>query len=181
MGEKGTNNPYQTLGSQLKLLREKSHQSLAEVSGAVEIDERTLARIEAGAERPSEDILMLLISYFGMADTQAVQLWELAGYEGEAEKWRSIEVHSQPGKNLVMLVAFDARTLYSDHFEVNANDAGATLVFGQNNGPEQVNPVSKVGMSLEQAERLSHALQAALNQIKQHKRRKTLPPTTDKP
>ena len=51
--------PFQPLGGHLKYLREQSHQSLAEVSGAVEIDESALERIEAGLERPAEDVLLL--------------------------------------------------------------------------------------------------------------------------
>lgn len=54
-----------------------------EVSGAVEIDEKRLKRIEAGIERPAEDILLLLISHFGVADREAVQLWELADYDSD--------------------------------------------------------------------------------------------------
>lgn len=180
MGKKGANTPYQTLGTQLKSLREQSHQTLAEVSGAVEIDEQTLVRIEDGVDRPSEDILLLLISYFGMPDQEAVHLWELAGYDGEAaEKLRGTENIQINGKNVVMMVAFDARTLYSDNFEVGVNDSGATLIFGQSTGPDQVNPISKVGMSLEQAERVSIALQKALLHAKYNRGRRTLPPPSE--
>jgi len=38
--------PFKTLGSHLKYLREQSSESLAEVSGAVEIDESMLEDIE---------------------------------------------------------------------------------------------------------------------------------------
>src|ERR1700683_4187621 len=82
-GMKESNAPYITLGQHLKYVREQSRQSLLEVSGAVEIDEDRLERIEAGIERPAEDILLLLISHFGVADREAVQLWELADYDSE--------------------------------------------------------------------------------------------------
>jgi len=75
--------PFKTLGTHLKYLREQVRESLAEVSGAVEIDVNVLERIEQGFERPSEDILLLLISHFAMPDQEAVQLWELAGYDGD--------------------------------------------------------------------------------------------------
>ncbi len=75
------NPPFKTLGTHLKYLREHSSESLAEVSGAVEINEDIMERIEQGVERPSEEILMLLISHFNMQDNEAVQLWELAGYD----------------------------------------------------------------------------------------------------
>src|SRR5438309_12010771 len=81
----GANAPFKTLGTHLKYLREQSNESLAEVSGAVEIAEDALMRIEDGQERPEEDILLLLINHFAMPDQEAVQLWELAGYDGTPE------------------------------------------------------------------------------------------------
>src|SRR5437868_12329616 len=72
--------PYQTLGKTLKDLRHRASESLAEASGAVEIDVRELASFELGKARPSEDVLLLLISHFGAKDDEAVKLWEMAGY-----------------------------------------------------------------------------------------------------
>jgi transcriptional regulator with XRE-family HTH domain len=63
--------PYKPLGAILRHLRERNRESVAEVSGAVEIDETALGRIEAGSERPSEDILLLLISHFSVEDDKA--------------------------------------------------------------------------------------------------------------
>ena len=71
--------PYETLGSQLRRLRERNRESVAEVSGAVEIDETELSKIESGTDRPSEDILLLLISHFAVEDDKAAELWQLAG------------------------------------------------------------------------------------------------------
>src|SRR5205807_9580549 len=76
--------PFTMLGKQLKLLRENRQESVAEVSGAVEIDIDILERIERGEERPSEDILMLLIDHFGMQDHEAAELWESAGYNHDS-------------------------------------------------------------------------------------------------
>src|ERR1700748_2828432 len=78
--------PYETLGSQLRHLRERNRESMAEVSGAVEIDETELSKIEAGAERPSEDILLLLISHFAVEDDKAAELWQLAGYDRQEDE-----------------------------------------------------------------------------------------------
>src|SRR3954469_10002244 len=72
--------PYKPLGKHLKELRTRVNESLAEASGAVEIDVRELAGFELGKHRPSEDVLLLLISHFGAKDEEAVKLWEMAGY-----------------------------------------------------------------------------------------------------
>src|SRR3954466_15482690 len=72
--------PFRPLGRQLKELRTRANESLAEASGAVEIDVRELAGYELGKDRPSEDVLLLLISHFGAKDDEAVRLWEMAGY-----------------------------------------------------------------------------------------------------
>src|SRR5256885_14163047 len=72
--------PFRTLGRQLKALRNRANESLAEASGAVEIEAEILASYELGQSRPSEDVLLLLISHFGAKDDEAVRLWEMAGY-----------------------------------------------------------------------------------------------------
>lgn len=175
------NTPYKTLGSHLKYVREQSRQSLLEVSGAVEIDEKRLERIEAGLERPAEDILLLLISHFGVADREAVQLWELAEYDSDLPDQIKAEGAEQlASKNVVMLIGFDTRTIYSDGLEVIWNDAGMTLQFTQATAPDQTVPVAKVGMSYEQAERVIDTLQRAMLRAKYVGNTKLLPPPTSK-
>jgi transcriptional regulator with XRE-family HTH domain len=158
------NAPYTSLGNHLKYVREQSKQSLAEVSGAVEIDQQQLERIEAGLERPTEDILLLLISYFGVQDREAVQLWEMAEYDSEApEEIRlSGDQPSLTGKPMIMLLAMDMRTMYSDGLEVTVTPAGLTLNFSQGAGTSKPAPVARVGMSHQQAEAVIKTLQTAL-------------------
>jgi hypothetical protein len=171
--------PYKSLGSHLKYVREQSRQSLLEVSGAVEIDEKSLERIEAGIERPAEDILLLLISHFGVADREAVQLWELANYDSDMPEQIRPEPESQlSSKNVVMLIGFDTRTVYSDGLEVIWNDSGATLNFTQTAGTNQHMPVAKLGMSHDQVEQVISVLQRAMLQAKYVGNTKLLPPST---
>lgn len=173
--------PYITLGSHLKYVREQSRQSLIEVSGAVEIDAQRLERIEAGIERPAEDILLLLISHFGVADREAVQLWELANYDSdmpEQIKPDSGADQQFTAKNVVMLVGFDTRTIYSDGLDIAFNKAGLTLNFTQATSPSQGLSVAKVGMSYEQAEQVLHSLQRAVLRAKYVGDTKLLPPST---
>lgn len=177
--------PFAPLGHHLKYVREQSNQSLAEVSGAVEIDERHLQRIEEGLERPAEDILLLLISHFGVQDREAVQLWELAEYDSDLPEEIRLQnesnlTHSKP---MVMLLAMDVRTMYSDGLDVAITPAGVTLHFTQSVGPSQAAPVARLGMSQQQAELVIHTLQQALLQAKYLTDSKLLPPpsTQDQP
>src|SRR5665811_1650474 len=71
---------FRQLGKTLKDLRDRANETLAEASGAVEIDVKQLVGFELGHNRPTEDVLLLLISHFGVRDDEAVKLWELAGY-----------------------------------------------------------------------------------------------------
>lgn len=175
------NTPFITLGSHLKYVREQSRQSLVEVSGAVEIDEQRLERIEAGIERPAEDILLLLISYFGVADREAVQLWELADYDSDMPDQIKPEGPDQQftAKNVVMLVGFDTRTIYSDGLDVIWNKAGMTLNFTQATGSSQNLSVARVGMSYEQAEQVLKTMQKAVLHAKYVGETKLLPPSTN--
>lgn len=173
--------PFKTLGTRLKYMRERCQESLAEASGAVEIDVDSLARIEAGVERPSEEILMLLMSHFNMHDNEAVQVWELAGYD----RRNGPELAASPddlmnGKPVVMLLAVDVRTQYTDGVEVMADKAGVTMSFTQQTGTDSRQPVAKVGMSIAQAEAVASALQQALLRV-QYGRPRGLPaPRQDK-
>ncbi len=144
--------PFASLGEHLKRTRIQSKESLAEVSGSVEIDEKSLERIESGIERPAEDILLLLISHFGVHDAEALRLWQLADYDTELPDQFKPDIDLVNGSKVVMLMAMDMRTLYTDGFTVEAGDNGVTLQFTQTSGKNQSSPVSRIGMSYDQAE-----------------------------
>jgi transcriptional regulator with XRE-family HTH domain len=163
--------PFKPLGDKLKTIRQKLHESVAEVSGAVEIDEQSLQRIEQGRERPSEDILMLLINHFGMQDDEASTLWKLAGYD---EPHDHDHDHDEPesgrpdaqNRTMVMIMAVDPRVIYSDGAQVTANANGVILGFSQGVGTPQAITTAKIGMSREQAYSLLRTLERTLEASK---------------
>ena len=174
--QKSPNTPFKTLGTHLKYLREQQQESLAEVSGAVEIDIDVLERIELGVERPSEDILLLLISHFNMQDQEAVQLWELAGYDGDkAGKWQAGDLPIN-NKSVVMVIGLDMRTMYSDGLDVTISPGGMTLTFTQAAANNQRMPVGRIGMSVEQAEHVLKTIQEAIMKAKYGGGPQGLPP-----
>lgn len=149
------------LGRQLKSLREQRSESLGEVCGAIEVDISKLVSIEEGSERPSEEILVLLINHFELKGAAAMQLWELAGYDNEADA---------PAKPAITIVAMDSRAaLYTDGVEIFTNQAGLTMGFTQ--AINQNAPVARVAMSFEQAERVYQTLGQVLAKAKQPPRR----------
>lgn len=171
------NKPFSSLGEQLRSVREKSSESLAEVSGAVEIDEQHLARIEEGLERPAEDILLLLISHFKVKDHEAVQLWELAEYDSELpDEIRIHDASHHASKQMVMVLAMDVRTMYTDGLDVTVNPSGVTLNFNQTTSNPQVTPVARVGMSHQQAELVIKTIEQALLHAKYNGGARQLPP-----
>jgi transcriptional regulator with XRE-family HTH domain len=166
MSEKQQEQPFKQLGDRLKTLRQKLHESVAEVSGAVEIDEPTLHRIEQGHERPAEDILMLLISHFGMQDDEAAGLWRLAGYDQEKfDRNNRSDSGNEDGsgsRSAVLVMAVDPRIIYSDGVQVTASNNGVIVSFSQGNGTPGVLTTAKIGMSREQAYAVIRTLQDAL-------------------
>src|SRR3954464_9650695 len=109
--------PYLTLGKNLKQLRHRANESLAEASGAVEIDVRELAGYELGKARPSEDVLLLLISHFGAKDDEAVKLWEMAGYGMD-----KIPAAHMGNHDTKAAAADSTRVLYTDIVDVMVNN-----------------------------------------------------------
>jgi transcriptional regulator with XRE-family HTH domain len=153
--------PYHQLGARLRKVRERAQESLAEVAGAVEIDARLLEQIEAGEQRPSEDILMLMIDHFGIDDHGAVKLWETAGYDRMPEAHPRSVADLANGNNVLMVAIQDNRVVYTDGVDIEANQSGLTLEFKQSSGNKHY-AVAKVGMSHDQAKLLVEALQITL-------------------
>lgn len=167
------------LGDKLKGLREQSKESLAEAAGAVELAEEQLLRIEQGFERPSEEILMLLINHFGMKEDDAVQLWELAGYDNieddDSEKQQAAKT------TIVMSIALDPRVMYSDSVHIAGNPHGIVFSFMQPGaGQLPQMPVARVGMSRDQARKMLHLLNETLQHLDTPQPPKQLPPSTSK-
>ena len=164
MSEEQHDQPFRILGEKLKTIRQKLHESVAEVSGAVEIDEQSLQRIEQGAERPSEDILLLLINHFGMQDDDAATLWQLAGYDDPNDEDHTHHGQQPENQNrtMVMIMAVDPRVIYSDGAQVTANANGVILGFSQGVGTPSAITTAKIGMSREQAYALMNTLERTL-------------------
>jgi transcriptional regulator with XRE-family HTH domain len=161
---KSQKSPYRPLGRRLKALREKARESLAEVSGAVEIDVRELASFELGQSRPNEEVLLMLISHFSAQDEEAVQLWELAGYGvtkvSSAQMISDISISAQaPNNNPI---------LFTDVVDIMVNNYGVVMNFMQSSGSNsKPTTVSRIGMSREHAKSVLQILQVTLSQTEQ--------------
>lgn len=151
--------PYRRLGFRLRKLRETLHKTLEEVSGAIEIDSDNLAKIENGEQRPSEDVLLLLISHLDPKEDEAVRLWEMAGYDES-----DTSSNNEEAAKIVMMVQQDNRIIYSDMVNVVPGPQGFVMNFLQTQGEGKQLPIARVGMSQQQAirvfEALGHSLQA---------------------
>jgi DNA-binding XRE family transcriptional regulator len=168
---------FSPLGNCLRKMREKRQESLAEVSGAVEIDVEALVDIEQGKCCPSEDILLLMISHFGAKEDEATKLWELAGYD-QHKVPASNMVNDENGqaKPMVMVLPADARIVYTDMVHVMVNNYGVVMNFMQGAGPgSQPLAVARVGMSREHAQSVLEVLQQTLAQADTPSQTKALP------
>ncbi len=167
--------PFGLLGARLKHFRETRQESVAEVSGAVEIDADVLERIERGEECPSEDILALLINHFDLHEREAVQLYEWAGL-AHGDALRSDTLQDLASRATLVLVALDARAAYADGASVTANQSGVILSFMQSGPHGQQLPIARVGMSYEQATQVVSALQRAILRKQYLPKNNLLPP-----
>ena len=163
----GASTPFRSFGSALRHLREKHSKSQLEVSGAVEIAPELLAEYEDGKQRPSEDILMLIIQHFDLNDQEAEKLWRLAGYAtpftAQAEAFFPQNDEDQPRTKTVLISASDARIVYTDMVQVMVNDFGVVMNFMQGAGiNNQPLAVSRIGMSKEHAQSVLELLAKTL-------------------
>ena len=165
MSTENKQSPYKPLGTRLKQMREKRKESLAEVSGAVEIDSEVLIAYEEGIERPVEDILLLLISHFSAKEDQATKLWELAGYDQTELPTQNMVNNIQgQAQNGVVVLPSDTRIVYTDMVHVMVNNYGVIMNFMQTVGPNsQPLAVSRIGMSKEHAQSVLEVLQKTLS------------------
>lgn len=166
MNERPTSSPFKPLGKHLKALRDQANESLAEASGAVEIDVKQLASFELGKARPTEDVLLLLISHFGAKDDEAVRIWELAGY-GMSRIPASHMANDEPSVSLAALG--ESRVLFTDVVGIIVNNYGVVMNFMQSSGPN--NPpatIARVGMSREHAKSVLKILQTTLAQTERN-------------
>jgi transcriptional regulator with XRE-family HTH domain len=166
------NQPYKLLGQKIKSLRKSFDESIKDVSSAVEIDPSELLKIESGLIRPSEEVLIQIISHFNLSDNEALSFWQLANYDNQPAMLNNITsnlfsklMNDNQVSNLIMLFPVEQRPFYSDHLEIILGESGLVINFNQkiNN---QVIPISKIGMSLEQAKVLYQTLESALLQSK---------------
>lgn len=164
MSESKQDQPFKTLGKQLKQLREKSKESLAEVSGAVEIEPEVLNAYEEGSARPQEDILLLLISHFATKEDVATKLWELAGYDRDELPTQngSNALHDELQQGLIQ-AGNEVPIVYTDMVHIMVNNYGVIMNFMQTAGSNnQPMAVSRVGMSKEHAQSVLEVLQKTL-------------------
>jgi hypothetical protein len=157
--------PYRNLGFKLRSLREKEKESVPDVSGAVEIDTELLLDIEKGIKLPSEDILLLLISHFGLQNEEAMKLWRLAGYDNLTDPIQTSSFDNLNQQSAVFLLPIDSRVVYTDLVQTSVNDFGIVINFQQSNPGQNSQPltVSRVGMSREHAENMLKILSNILN------------------
>lgn len=170
--------PFKQLGGTLKRMRVKRQESLAEVSGAVEIEADVLSAYESGTERPSEEVLLLLISHFAVKDDEATQLWELAGYtQDKSQSSDSFSSDDNSDRPQVVVLPMDVRIVYTDMVHLTANDFGVVMNFLQTGGPNsKPMAIARVGMSREHAKSVLELLQQTLAQSEP----KQLPPSATK-
>ena len=168
MRDKQTAEPFKALGEGLRALRVKAHETLAETSGAVEINVKQLSSYELGRDCPNEEVLLMLISHFNPPDSEALWLWKLAGY-GASE----IELGEDSSSE-------DVPVLFTDLAEITANQYGLVVDFKQGGGMNKsTKSVARLGMSREHAENMIRTLAIVLAKTNAANNSKLLSQRTD--
>lgn len=166
--------PFYSLGQRLSEIRKSLQETVGEVSGAIELDTEVVVRFEKGEERPSEDMLMLLISHFDIKDEEADELWELAGYTQPSQTADAAQIPT------LVVVPTDNRIIYTDTANITINNFGVVLNFMQNSTANQSISVARVGMSLQHARSVLEVLAKTIAQAETSIKPKQLPQPKNK-
>lgn len=165
--------PYKTLGLRLKTLRQRASKTLSEVAGAMEIDEKALAKIELGQIKPEENLLENLSDFFNLSDAEAIKLLDLAGYT------QDIPTNFQEPlitKTIIMMLSHqDSKVVYTDGLDIHYDSSGLIMNFKQTVGQKKPVSVAKLGMSYIQAREIHRTLTKVLLRAKYLKSAKSLP------
>lgn len=173
--------PYANLGKKLHELRRNFKESLAEVSGAVELETDIIESYEKGETRPSEEILSMLISHFEIKDDDADELWELAGYIEQDISLQPVMPIDQSQAPTVVVVPIDNKIVYTDRVNITANNHGLVMSFMQDTASNgKANPISRVGMSLDHAKKMLEVLEKTIKQAEQANNQQKGLPKPDK-
>lgn len=164
-----------SFGETLRKLRTRHQESLAEVSGAVEIDVRLLGAIEANEQPPTEELVLLLISHFSLREDEAAKFWQLAGYD--AERFGLFNTDTQIDENYGYA---EQPIIYTDMVHISANHYGVIINFLQGLGVNgKPTPVARLGMSREHARSILEVLRRTLDMADNHNpAAKRLPPSS---
>ena len=154
----GSELPQQRIGGYLKQRRESLNESLAEVSGAVEINE--LSEIESGSILPTEDILILLLSHLDVEEPTARKVLKLAGYDAlQPDEVSGDEQLKQ--QMFVLMPGFQIQ--FADKAQVQKANDSVILNFYQPSITNTDMPIARVGLTKKQVRALISQLQAELN------------------
>jgi transcriptional regulator with XRE-family HTH domain len=157
--------PYKNLGLRIKNIRQKSAQSLTEVSGAVEIDESRLNEIEAGLIKPSQETLEMLAGHFNLKEKEALNLLELAGYSSEDPKSVfGAMIENGMTRTIIMMLSQESKIAYTDSLEINYDSSGLVFNFKQRAGHSSPVTVARLAMSYDQAKEVQKTLGLVLKQ-----------------
>ncbi|MDQ3064687.1 MAG: helix-turn-helix domain-containing protein [bacterium] len=163
--------PFSQFGNRLQELRRDNQESVFEVAAAVEIDTDTYTRMEQGLDRPSEDILLLLINHFDIKDDEADELWDAAGYNQSVPQSTLPDMTQIP---TMVVIPSDNRIIYTDTANVSINNFGVVMNFMQTGAQNHQVSVSRVGMSLEHAKSILEVLSKTISQAESAKKPKQL-------
>jgi transcriptional regulator with XRE-family HTH domain len=167
--------PYKKIGNYLKQKREHLNESLAEVSGAVEIDTDTLAKIETGSILPNEDILLLLASHLQIAESEANKLLKLAGYANSDDpEVTVVSPEDQIARQILAILPSENRITYIDQTEVRVTKNGVILNFQQPGIDGRQVSIQRIGISKQHAQKMIRLLDKALK-LYESKTTKSLP------
>lgn len=164
--------PFESFGNKLRIYRQRNRKNITSASKALKIDRTHLSKLENGHERPSQKVMLAIVSHYSLSVAETAELWALAGYQhgwGGTQQGKGVTgmdlngigTANKPPQGATQLqinTPADKPILYCDSVFVSSNQFGVVMDFVQAGfgatttaNKQQLNVVSRVGMSREHA------------------------------
>jgi transcriptional regulator with XRE-family HTH domain len=156
-----------TFAELLTRYREREDKTITEMARSIDSNRSYLSRLENGHEkRPSKDLILRIADFLSLSEEERAKLLNTVG-KGLTPQTASLISQRKEvvgnmetnNKKINIDIPSNVSVLFSDAAIISSSANGLTITFAQNIHENNFKAVSRIGVSIEHAEKLIDALE----------------------